>query len=98
MEPNKPYGISPIEEGPIDPDRAFSRQTRNSGYEAGIAGSEGRKFTQDPYAAGDDRLKARRRAEEALDWGGKIGSRGTTRNTRTDMNWAIAPSGGGIGG
>lgn len=102
MEQNKPYGIAPIETGPIDPDREFARQTSDTagltGYATGIVGAEGRKFTQDPYAVGDERLKARQRSTESLDWSKKIDSRSMTRNTRTDMNWAIAPSGGGIGG
>lgn len=103
MEQNKPYGIAPLENRPIDPDRLFAQQTSDKtgqpGYAVGIVESEGRKFAQgDPYATGDERLKARQRSQESLDWSKKIDSRSMTRNTRADLNWAITPSGGGIGG
>lgn len=56
-----------IETAPVDPEREFHRQTTDSGYGAGIAGSQGRSFVRDPYESGgsfDNTLRQRERAAD----------------------------------
>lgn len=82
---NQPY-TSALNVNPVDPERDFARSIKDGGYEAGIAGSQGRTFARDPYEGGgavDNVLRQRQMAEESLDLSRKITSRNMQR-----ANWA----------
>lgn len=63
MNEQQPYTQS-LEAAPINPDRDFHRQTTGGGYEAGIASSQGRSITRDPYESGDYALRKREQAAD----------------------------------
>jgi hypothetical protein len=77
---------------PVNPDRDFHRQMSDSGYGAGIAGSQGRSFARDPYESGGSFDNTMRQRERAADPFGlrnvRVDSRsmGRTKMASMDIN------------
>lgn len=89
MNEQQPYTQS-LETAPINPDRDFHRQTTGGGYEAGIAGSQGRSWTRDPYQSGGSFDNyARKRVQAADPFGlrnvGNINSRTLNRTNQPNQ-------------
>jgi len=75
---------------PIDSEREFFRQMKDGGYEAGIAGSQGRGIVRDTYESGGIANNQMRRREMAEDPFGmrnlRPASRATTRTQYASMD------------
>jgi len=84
-----------VQNAPVDPDREFTRQMKDGGYEAGIAGSQGRQFSRPTYESGgayDNVLRRREMAEDPFGLRNlRPASRATTRTAYASMDISPPP-------